>query len=153
MMLQYPSIKMTSTTFSSPILDSIIDRLYSELSVIKAEDVKFGPIYVRADQKDTIVFDSRKYYDRAINYQQVLILAAQGKPIPSILLSLSDLSQSIKKDLSVLSKLQLEYVLKATILRIFHDINDDYNSVILEERFHIQFGREIETIIKIKLVP
>src|SRR6266498_1033179 len=71
-------------------LAELADRLYDELSKCNSSS---------SLSYDVIKFDSRKYYDQAINFEKVLILAAEGKPIPAFPIALSDLSPLLKKDL------------------------------------------------------
>lgn len=140
-------------------LGHFVDRLYFELCKCTSQSVKQGPVKVRPDEFNTLVFDNHKYYDQAVNYQKVLILSAEGKPesIPFFPVYLSDLSSELKEDLNnQLGGGQLRKLLKVVVLRFFQNIDDKYNEVFQDEeskQFQIHLTGEIAKVLKVRLVP
>jgi hypothetical protein len=136
----------------------LADKLYDEFCTCKSETVKQGPINVRSNRKDILVFDSRKYYDQAHNYHHAITLALENKPVAHFLISLSDLSLQLKSELnSTLDARAIESLLKQAVLRIFQDLDDDYNRVFPEDdpiskKFCINLCKENAKILKVKLV-
>lgn len=115
--------------------DLLVDALYAQLSNCRLDSIKHGPVNVRPDAKDILVFDPRKYYDRAYNYHAFIIAALEKRDYPPFPINQSDVSLATQRELVRLPSFQLQSVLKETILRIFKDIDEDYNSVFeLEER-------------------
>lgn len=88
----------------------IIEELKYELGIftdyIKNEDGEF--------------VEGRKYYDLA-KYLQYRI--SVYRPVPFFRISLSDLSEKLKQELSSLHRETLVYVLKEAVARIFEDID------------------------------
>jgi len=148
-----------SNDTSTELYPILTDRLYDELSGQNSVSLRFGPVYVNPEQKNTLVFDFRKYYDQAINYQKALVLAAEGKSIPYFPVKLSDLSPSLKKDLDeLLNSRQLEFVLKEAVLKIYSDIDNDYNQVFPEHdeqsnRYRINIFKQMVEILRVELIP
>jgi hypothetical protein len=66
-------------------------------------------------------FDSRKYYNQAYHYLRL----GACNPIPDFLISLSDLTPRLVKELSYLESQDRNYVLKQAVGRIFEDINTE----------------------------
>jgi hypothetical protein len=126
--------------------DSVLaGKLYDELSMCR-------PLRATPKPDAVIEFDSRKYFDEAYNYQKVLILAVERKPIPYFLISLSDLSVTLKSNLGSLNATQLRAVLKSAVLRIFQDMDDNYNIVFQDpesKESQIHLAWELAKILKV----
>ena len=143
---------MTSTVLSSPKsrleIRFLTDKLYDELSTCKFHSSAPKP-------DDVLEFDSRKYYDEAYKYHKILILAAKGKPTPYFLVSLSDLSVTLKSKLDSLNVAQLRGLLKAGVLTIFQDIEGNYNEVFQDtesKQYFIHLSNDIAKILKLRFV-
>jgi hypothetical protein len=65
------------------------------------------------------LISNRHYVNQAFHYLKIGILS----PIPEFLISLSDLSTKMVKELAILDKKTREFVLKQAVGRIFEDIN------------------------------
>lgn len=80
------------------------------------------------------IYDNRKYYNQAHN----LLKIRACKPVPHFLVSVSDLWPELLKELRILNRSDLKFVLKQAVGRIFEDINSDlyHNSIsrVLEVR-------------------
>lgn len=73
------------------------------------------------------VVDFRKYYNQAYHYLNIGCL----RPVPKYLVSLSELSRRLVKELADLDKSDRNYVLKQAVALIFQEINSElyHNSV------------------------
>ena len=91
----------------------LVDRLKQHLATIET--------------KDEVKYDNRKYYNQAHDFSKI----GAFKPVPSFIVSLSDLSPRLIKELYSLDSRDREYVLKQAIGRIFEDVNFEiyHNSV------------------------
>jgi 16S rRNA G966 N2-methylase RsmD len=65
------------------------------------------------------IYDNRKYYNQAHSLLKIGAL----RPVPSFLISVSDLYPELLKELRVLDKRDRNFVLKQAVGRIFEDIN------------------------------
>ena len=65
------------------------------------------------------LISNRHYVNQAFHYLKIGIL----RPVPEFLISLSDLSPKLVKELAALDKKTREFVLKQAVGRIFEDIN------------------------------
>lgn len=146
--------ELTYEEYSDTSPEYLIIKLYNEMLSCKLIILKHGPVYVRPSNKHSLVFDPRKYYDYAINYQKVILLALENKLIPHFMISLSDLSESLKNELDRLDIIRLQRVLRAATLKIFQDIDDKYNNVFPEDDLdnRINLCKEIDRILRVKLV-
>lgn len=101
--------------------------------------------------------DTRKYYDRAIKYQKILILATEVKPYSPFPVNLSDFTLQLKQKLVLLPSFELQRILEEVILRIFKDLDDEYNDVFpkddpISKRFRTNLTKEIGQILRVELV-
>jgi len=146
-------LNLTSVTHGihPEIYESMIYRVYTELAAHESIGSAQKPI-------NCIIFDIRKYYDWAINYEKAIILATEDKPYPYFQIKLSDLSTELKKALDeLLDARGLELVLKQAVLRIYHDIQNAYNEVFPEadarsKQFIINLHKKMATTLKVKFV-
>lgn len=107
--------------------EEIENQLHVELYKCETDAVSreysFRPIDgSRREQHGLLLFDSRKYFNLAINYENELILTAEGRPNTYFHDSLSDLYLQPKNDLNRLDAIKLHSVLRTTILIIYQDI-------------------------------
>lgn len=68
---------------------------------------------------DNKIIDWRKYFNQAFHYLKIGVFQHP----PNFLISLSDLSPKLVKELAELSKNERDFVLKQAVGRIFEDIN------------------------------
>jgi hypothetical protein len=73
------------------------------------------------------VIDARKYYNQAYHYLKIGCL----QPVPTFLVSISDLSPRIIKELADLDREDKNYVVKQAVALIFQEINSGlyHNSI------------------------
>jgi hypothetical protein len=149
---------VTSSTKSAVDPGLSADRMYDELSKCKSDGVRRGPVTVRSENENILVFDSRKYYDQAHNYHHAITLALDNKPVPYFLIGLADLSLQLKSELNSMPDARsIEPLLKQAVLRIFQDLDDNYNRVFpladpISKKFRVNLCNEIPKILKVKLV-
>ena len=109
----------------------LVDNLKQHLATVKLSKSK-----IPTDLLDTpndkfnkyfCLISNRHYVNQAFHYLKIGILS----PVPEFLISLSDLSPKIIKELAGLGKITREFVLKQAVGRIFEDINAElyYNSI------------------------
>lgn len=132
-------------------LTRFVERLYDGLSRYNSSSSLPKPY-------DVLGLDSRKYYDQARNFEKVLILAAEGKPIPTFPIALSNLSPLLKKDLDDLKTRDLETVLRMAVLKIYKDIDNEYNQLFpggppIDKRLRINFSDQMTEILRVELIP
>jgi hypothetical protein len=82
------------------------------------------------------IFDSRKYYNQAYHY---LMLGACDQ-VPYFLVSLSDLTPRLVRELAELEGEERDFIVKQSIVRIFEDINFDL------------YHDSISKVLKVKIV-
>lgn len=147
-----------TTQYENFRLDSFVDRLYLELSAVPLNYVWLGSaVKVRLENKYLLVFDDRKYYDKAVNYRSALITAAQKEDYPSFTISLSDISKPLKEELLTLSTFSIQIVLRQAILRIFQNLDEGYNDVLKcnggkkKKKSYIFLAKEVGKILKVDL--
>ena len=101
----------------------LVDNLKQYLATVKLSKSK-----VPTDLLDTpndkfnehfCLISNRHYVNQAFHYLKIGILS----PIPEFLISLSDLSPKLLKELAILDKKTRDFVLKQAVGRIFEDIN------------------------------
>jgi hypothetical protein len=73
------------------------------------------------------VIDVRKYYNQAYHYLKIGCL----KPVPTFLVSVSELSPRIVMELADLDREDRDYILKQAVALIFQEINNElyHNSI------------------------
>lgn len=96
----------------------LIDVLKEQLSTIK---------YSICNEVGKNLYDCRKYYDLAHRFLKI----AGFKPVPRFSIYLADLSSEIIQKLYELEPMDLDYVLKQSVGRIFEDVNREiyHNSI------------------------
>ena len=99
---------------------------YSEWTSAYLED-RLKQHLATIETKDEAWYDNRKYYNRAHD----LLKIGAFRPVPSFIVSLSDLSPRLVKELHSLDARDREFVLKQAVGRIFEDINPElyHNSI------------------------
>lgn len=123
----------------------IIDRLKEHLTSVKLSDSKIKTDLLDGPDGMRIIFDSRKYCNQAHNYMVIPIRKELGKPVPNYLVSLSDLSAELIKELEKLEQRQLSYVVKQAVGGIFQDLVEEINPNL--------YRNNISKILKVRLVP
>ena len=106
----------------------IIEELKYELGIFTD--------YIKNEETGEFV-EGRKYYDLA-KYLQYRI--SVYRPVPSFRISLSDLSEKLKQELSSLHRETLVYVLKQAVARIFEDIDAR------------QFHNSVSSVLEVQLI-
>ena len=120
--LQHLQREVSACENNSPVNETELwssDYLVSRLKQHLAQ-VELTTFCVKTDKLDDgRNFDSRKYFNQAFHYLKIGAL----KPPPAFLISLSDLSPRLVKELAELDKEDRDCVLKQATGRIFEDIN------------------------------
>jgi hypothetical protein len=118
-------------TIEEVTLSCLVDRLKQYLSTIEISKSKKGTDLLdsKNDNFNTYfcLISNRHYVNQAFHYLKVAVL----RPVPDFLVSLSDLSTNIVKELARLDKKDRAFVLKQAVGRIFEDINSKlyHNSI------------------------
>jgi hypothetical protein len=151
--LDYPSGQPHRHVFPSQVSQPLDDKLFKELSFLKSDYMKLGSVMIKPENNSNIVFDKSKYVDKAITYEKTLILAAEKKEFPHFKLSVSDLSPQMKKELLSLSSVKLQIVLRKAVLRIYKNLDENYNEFLPRSGYlSLNFSNEIGGILKVDLV-
>lgn len=130
-----------------------IDRLLHELTRCKSDFVFSDGMNMFSRDGQHLVFDTRKYYDRAAKYHSVLINVAEKRPYSPFQVELSDLSEELKNELVALPSFELQGLLKAAMLRIFQDLDDSHNEFLPKKgKLRINFAHQIAKILEVDLV-
>ena len=101
----------------------LVDNLKQHLATVELSKSKIPTdlLYAPNDKFNSnfCLISNRHYVNQCFHYLKIGILS----PIPEFLISLSDLSPKLVKELAILDKKTREFVLKQAVGRIFEDIN------------------------------
>ncbi len=130
--IEKPEDKRNGSSLEDEWSDSyLVDNLKQHLATVELSKSK-----TQTDLLDTpndkfnekfCLISNRHYVNQAFHYLKIGILS----PVPEFLISLSDLSPKLVKELALLDKETREFVLKQAVGRIFEDINSKlyHNSI------------------------
>lgn len=119
---------MTATRKELWTTDYLIFRLKENLATVSiSSNHKTDLLDWYPEGHENKVIDVRKYYNQAYHYLKIGCL----QPVPPFLVSLSELSPRIVKELADLDIEDRNYVVKQAVALIFQEINNElyHNSV------------------------
>ena len=119
---------MTVTRKELWTTDYLIFRLKEHLATVPISSIqKTDLLDWYPEGHENKVIDARKYYNQAYHYLKIGCL----QPVPKFLVSLSDLSPRIVRELADLDIEDKNYVVKQAVALIFQEINNElyHNSI------------------------
>ena len=109
----------------------LVDNLKQHLALVQLSKSKTNTDLLNTPNdnfnSNFCLISNRHYINQAFHYLKIGVLS----PIPEFLISLSDLSPKLVKELAILDKKTREFVLKQAVGRIFEDLNSKlyHNSI------------------------